>query len=121
MIREILRVTLFLAALGLTVRAADEFESLLSGRDPSQFGRIYPIDGARFEGKWDADAARKATRPLGEWNREEVASLDGELTCTLNAVVVTRGRGAFPSRGRIGWQSEGVPIRFRKLTIKPLD
>jgi hypothetical protein len=207
MIRQSLRVTLFLAALGLTARAADEFESLVHGRDASQFelvgigpdsitiergevrlsgkpegyfatkkeyrnyvltfewkyerpdslktdtdfptnsglllhivgdlkvwprsiefqlanhevGRIYPIDGARFDGKWDADAARKATRPLGEWNREEVASRDGELTCTLNGVVVTRGRGAFPSRGRIGWQSEGVPIRFRKLMIKPLD
>jgi hypothetical protein len=86
-----------------------------------EVGRIYPIDGARFDGRWDAEAARKATRPVGEWNREEVTSRDGELTCTLNGVVVTRGSGASPDRGRIGWQSEGVPIRFRKITIRPLD
>jgi hypothetical protein len=43
------------------------------------------------------------------------------LLCKLNEVVVTRGRGATPARGRIGWQSEGVPIRFRELRIKELD
>lgn len=86
-----------------------------------EVGQIYPIDGAKFDGKWDAEAARKATRPVGEWNREEVTSRDGELTCTLNGVVVTRGKGASPDRGRIGWQSEGVPIHFRKITIRSLD
>jgi hypothetical protein len=86
-----------------------------------EVGQIYPIDGARFDGRWDAEAARRATRPVGEWNRGEVISRDGELTCTLNDIVITRGRGASPARGRIGWQSEGVPIRFRKLMIKALD
>ena len=86
-----------------------------------EVGQIYPIDGAKFDGKWDAEAARKATKPVGEWNSEEVTSQDGELTCTLNGVVVTRGKGASPASGRIGWQSEGVPIRFRKLMIKVLD
>jgi Domain of Unknown Function (DUF1080) len=86
-----------------------------------EVGRIYPIEGATFDGTWDVDAAQKAVRPVGQWNREEVTSRDGELTCTLNVVVVTRGKGASPGRGRIGWQSEGVPIRFRKLVVKELD
>jgi hypothetical protein len=86
-----------------------------------EVGQIYPIEGAKFEGKWDAGAARKATKTVGEWNREEVTSRDGELTCTLNDVIVTQGKGASPDRGRIGWQSEGVPIRFRQLVIKKLD
>jgi hypothetical protein len=86
-----------------------------------EVGRIYPIEDARFDGEWNADAARKATRPVGEWNREEVTSRDGELTCTLNGVVVARSNGASPNHGRIGWQSEGVPIRFRKIMLKTLD
>jgi hypothetical protein len=86
-----------------------------------EVGQIYPIDGAAFDGKWDAEAARRATRPVGEWNREEVTSRGGELTCKLNGVVIARGKGASPARGRIGWQSEGVPIRFRKLMIKTLN
>jgi hypothetical protein len=86
-----------------------------------EVGRIYPIEGAKFDGKWNAEAARKATKPVGEWNREEVTSRDGELTCTLNGVVVTQGKGASPDQGRIGWQSEGVPIRFRNVMIKVLD
>jgi beta-aspartyl-peptidase (threonine type) len=86
-----------------------------------EVGQIYPIDGATFDGKWDAPAARKATKPVGQWNREEVTSQDGALTCTLNGVVITRGTKATPAHGRIGWQSEGVPIRFRKLRIKVVD
>jgi hypothetical protein len=86
-----------------------------------EVGQIYPIDGATFEGKWDREAAKKATRPVGEWNVEEVSSRAGELICTLNGVVVTRGENASPASGRIGWQSEGVPIRLRKLTIRPLN
>ena len=87
----------------------------------TEVGRVYPIEGAALDATWDARAARKAVRPVGEWNRVEVTSRDGELTCKLNEVVVTRGRGAAPVRGRIGWQSEGVPIRFRELRIKELD
>lgn len=84
-------------------------------------GKIYPIGGAKLDGEWDGEAARKATKPVGQWNREEVTCRDGEMTCTLNGVLVTRGTGASPDRGKIGWQSEGVPIRFRNLTIKTLD
>jgi hypothetical protein len=86
-----------------------------------EVGQIYPIDGAKFAGEWKAEAARQATKPVGEWNQEEVTSRDGELSCTLNGVVIARGRGATPDHGRIGWQSEGVPIRFRKIMLKRLD
>ncbi|HWE37657.1 MAG TPA: DUF1080 domain-containing protein [Isosphaeraceae bacterium] len=87
----------------------------------SEVGKIYPIDGARFSGKWDRDAYTKAIRPVGEWNKEQVTSKDGALTCTLNGTVVTGGTGANPDHGAIGWQSEGAPIVFRNIKIKPLD
>jgi hypothetical protein len=86
-----------------------------------EVGKIYPIAGAKFQGKWDADAYKRAIKPVGQWNQEEVTSKDGAMTCTLNGVEVTRGTGASPDRGQIGWQSEGAPIRFRNLRIKPLD
>ncbi|MBX6316197.1 MAG: DUF1080 domain-containing protein [Isosphaeraceae bacterium] len=86
-----------------------------------QVGRNIPIGGAKLVGKWDQEAYKRAIKPVGEWNREEVTSKDGTLTCTLNGVEVTRGTGAEPSEGQIGWQSEGAPIRFRNLRIKVLD
>jgi hypothetical protein len=87
----------------------------------AEVGKIYPIAGAKFPGKWDRDAYKKAIKPVGEWNREEVTSKDGVMTCTLNGVVVTTGNGADPDHGAIGWQSEGAPIAFRNIQIKELD
>jgi len=86
-----------------------------------EVGKVYPIGGARCDGRWDRDAYAKAIKPVGQWNREEVTCRNGEMTCTLNGVEVTRGSHAQPDRGQIGWQSEGAPIRFRNLEIKRLD
>jgi hypothetical protein len=85
-----------------------------------EVGQIYPIEGAVFDGRWDAAAAKRAVKPVGQWNQETVTSRGGELTCELNGVVVTTGKGAKPARGRIGWQSEGAPMRLRKIMIEPL-
>ncbi|GAC1447974.1 MAG: hypothetical protein NVSMB9_30700 [Isosphaeraceae bacterium] len=85
-----------------------------------EVGKIYPIDGAKFDGKWDAESFKRAIKPVGQWNTEEVTCRDGSITCTLNGAVVTRGEGASPDHGFIGWQSEGVPIRFRNLKIRGL-
>jgi hypothetical protein len=60
-------------------------------------------------------------KPVGEWNQEEVTCQDGSIVCKLNGIEVCRGTGASPDKGLIGLQSEGAPIRFRNLTIKPLD
>ncbi len=86
----------------------------------SDAGNIFGVDGARFSGKKDSAAQHKAIKPVGEWNAMEVVSKDGALTCTLNGVEVARGSGAL-SEGSIGWQSEGSPIRFRKLAIKTTE
>lgn len=84
-------------------------------------GHIFAINGAKFTDDLDREALKKSRKPVGEWNREEVTCKDGRITCTLNGVEVDRGTGAEPDRGSIGWQSEGAPIRFRKLTIRTLD
>ena len=86
-----------------------------------EVGKIYPIGGAKFEGKWDGSAFKKAIKPVGEWNEEVVTSENGAMTCVLNGVEVTRGKNPSPDHGQIGWQSEGSPIRFRKLMIKAND
>lgn len=86
-----------------------------------EVGQIYPIEGAVFDGKWDESAAKRAVNPVGQWNQETVTSRNGELTCVLNGVVVTRGQGARPARGQIGWQSEGAPMRLRKIMIRELE
>jgi len=84
-------------------------------------GHSFAIQGAKFQGTQDAEAQRKAIKPVGQWNHEEVTCRDGAITCLINGTAVSRGTGATPDHGPIGWQSEGAPIRFRNLTIEELD
>jgi hypothetical protein len=87
----------------------------------SNAGDTFPIFGAKFAGKKDIDAQKRAIKPVGQWNEEEVTSKDGSIVCKINGIEVCRGTGANPAEGFIGWQSEGAPIRFRNLMIKRLD
>lgn len=84
-------------------------------------GNIFPVGKAMFEGEKDSQAQKKAMKPVGEWNAEKVTCRDGAVSCELNGARVASGKGAKPSEGPIGWQSEGAPIRFRKIRIQTLD
>jgi hypothetical protein len=87
----------------------------------SNAGDIFGIFGSKFQGKKDPEAQKKAIKPVGQWNRQEVTCQDGKIACTINGIEVARGQGASPDSGLIGWQSEGGPIRFRNMAIKKLD
>ncbi len=84
-------------------------------------GDIFAINGAKFAGKTDRDAIKKALKPVGEWNEAEIVCKDGAITCTMNGVKIASGTGATPSEGPIGFQAEGAPIRFRHLRVKTTD
>jgi hypothetical protein len=86
----------------------------------SDAGNTFAIFGAKFRGKKDAAAQKKAIKPVGEWNVEEVTCRGDQITCKINGVEVATGTGAMPDGGRIGWQSEGSPIQFRNIQIKKL-
>lgn len=84
-------------------------------------GHLFAVNGAKFNGRKDAEAQKRAIKPAGQWNVERITSRDGSLTCAINGVAVSSGDGAEPDRGPIAWQSEGAPIRFRNLKIKAAD
>jgi hypothetical protein len=84
----------------------------------SDAGHIFAINGSNFTGKKDPAAQKKAIKPVGEWNEEEVTCQDGKVTCKLNGIEVDSGQGADPDSGYLAWQSEGGAIRFRNLRIK---
>jgi hypothetical protein len=86
----------------------------LAQSDP---GAIFAMGESRIRGTVDSEAQRKATRPVGQWT--EVTCRAGTVSCVLNGVEVAQGEGASPDRGSIGWQSEGKPIRFREMKIRP--
>jgi hypothetical protein len=84
-------------------------------------GNLFAINGAKFNAKTDKAAQKKAIKPVGQWNEMEIVCKDGAITCSINGVEVSKGTGASPSEGTIGFQAEGAPIRFRYLRIKKTD
>lgn len=57
----------------------------------------------------------------GEWNRYEITVDGGDITVMLNGVLVNEATGCTVRPGKIGLQSEGGVIRFRTVTLTPLD
>jgi 3-keto-disaccharide hydrolase len=84
-------------------------------------GNIFAISGSQFKGGKDAAAQKRAIKPVGEWNQEEVTCKDGSISCKINGIEVAHGTGASPDHGHIGLQSEGRPIHFRNLMIKAME
>jgi len=80
-------------------------------------GNLFAIGGAKGSFKKDAEAQKKAIKPVGEWNVYEIMSKDGELTVKINGTQVATGKGEL-TEGTIGWQSEGAEIHFKNIKIK---
>jgi hypothetical protein len=64
--------------------------------------------------------SRDLEKPVGQWNRAEVISLDGAIKFVVNGRTALEATGARPSRGRILLQSEGAEIFFRRIDLTPL-
>ena len=56
----------------------------------------------------------------GEWNHYYVRAINGELRLWVNGEEVSGGTNADPAMGYLCLESEGSPIRFRKLRIREL-
>ncbi len=65
------------------------------------------------------DARKRAYRPVGEWSSVEIVAKDGEVKCYQNGELLAHvTEHEFTAAGHIGFQSEGVPMRWRNIRIK---
>lgn len=62
-----------------------------------------------------------AEKPPGEWNRVEVLAQGDKYTVWMNGKLVNEASGVSTGRGKVGIQSEGGEIHFRKVQLTPLD
>ena len=60
-------------------------------------------------------------RPVGEWNVAEVICRGERAEFRFNGKTVNRLTRLSPARGRIQLQSEGCPVEFRRVEIRPLS
>jgi hypothetical protein len=104
----------FKDAMGVYWKKGGRREALHRGRI-NWFGRDPGWkDVLGFRGKDDVES------PDGQWTRMEVICDGGQIRTLVNGVVVNEGSQAFPSAGKILFQTEMAEIFFRKIELWPL-
>jgi len=57
----------------------------------------------------------------GVWNKYEIVCKGDTIAVTINGQLQNKATGVGIRKGYIGFQSEGVPIFFKNIKLKPLD
>jgi hypothetical protein len=78
------------------------------------------VTGAKAVFTQDAEARRRAIRPIGQWNSVEIVSANGQVKSSLNGVLISTVTEHEYEAGYLGFQSEGSEIHWRNIRIKPL-
>jgi hypothetical protein len=74
---------------------------------------------AKVKATDDAEARKRALKPVGQWNSVEIVSKDGQVNSYLNGTLIsTVTEHEFKEPGYIGFQSEGAEIYWRSIRIK---
>jgi hypothetical protein len=100
----------------------------LTGKDGQRVtgppGSALKID--RFnKGPWKnvagyRDPVNELEKPHGEWNVVELVNQNGHVKQYVNGKLANEGTDAFPSSGKILFQSEGAEVFFRDIELYPL-
>jgi len=84
-----------------------------------QLGLILPIPrNLKCTRTFDAEASRKARKPVGEFNKVEVEVKGGDMVIKLNGVVVSTVGDCELTEGPIGFQSEGAETHWKNIRIR---
>jgi hypothetical protein len=77
-------------------------------------------EAARKEDRRHLNLTDDSEKPLGEWNRMEIACRGDEVLVKVNGELVNHATNCSETRGAVALQSEGTPIEFRKVELRPL-
>ncbi len=90
-------------------------------------GDIFSIHGATMvpdrphpEGWARCLPSEDRTKPSPEWNHYRVICMNGTIKLHVNGKEVSGGHDVQPQQGYICLESEGTPVWFRNIRIKPL-
>lgn len=74
----------------------------------------------RIEDRRHKNLTDGSEKPLGEWNTMEITCQGDEITVKVNGELVNHATKLSQSKGAIALQSEGTPIEYREIVLKPL-
>jgi hypothetical protein len=75
----------------------------------------------RIEDRRHKNLTDGSEKPLGEWNKMEITCHGDEITVKVNGDLVNHATKLSQSKGAIGLQSEGAPIEYRDIQLRPLE
>lgn len=85
----------------------------------SQLGLILPIPRSlKCTRTFDADASKKARKPVGEFNQVEIDVQGGDMVIKLNGAVVSTVKDCELTEGPIGLQSEGAETHWKNIRLR---
>jgi len=76
---------------------------------------------ARKQGRRHLNLTDDSEKPLGEWNHMEITCKGDEVLVKVNDVLVNHATKSSVTSGAICLQSEGVPIEYRNIVLRPLQ
>jgi hypothetical protein len=66
------------------------------------------------------DPTNEVEKPHGQWNVVELVNRDGHVWQYVNGKLANEGTDAFPTSGKILFQSEGAEVFYRNIKLFPL-
>ena len=89
-------------------------------------GDFYMMNGTYFEAPYERTMQRiqkkteSTENPTGSWNTADITCSNDTIQVIINGQLQNQGANASVQSGKICLQSEGKPIQFRNITLKPL-
>ena len=80
-----------------------------------------PNEQARRKGRRHLNLTDDSEKPLGEWNRMEIVCRGNEIIVQVNGDLVNHATNVSETQGAIALQSEGTPIQYRHIVLRPLN
>jgi hypothetical protein len=74
----------------------------------------------RRKGRRVLNLTDDSEKPIGEWNKMEITCKNDEIIVRVNGDLVNHATNCSVQKGAICLQSEGAPIHFRNIVLRPL-
>ena len=79
-----------------------------------------PNEAERKKGRRHLNLTDDSEKPLGEWNTMEITCRGDEVLVKVNGTLVNHATNCNVTQGAISLQSEGAPIEYRNILLRPL-
>ena len=78
-----------------------------------------PNEDSRKKGRRHLNLTDDSEKALGQWNQMEITCKGNEIMVKVNGDLVNHATNVSETEGAVALQSEGTPIQYRNVKLKP--